>query len=94
MNDIKYIKISTKRTRNFGRQSELTEGLYFVTFVTGLIWPKTGKDNEDYDIQILCWTLFIVWAPFNIYSVLETVFETLSVLIHLRQWQMSNIIFI
>jgi hypothetical protein len=69
------------------------EGLYSVACITGLSWPKIGKDNEDYDVQILCGTLFTVWAAFKICSVLETVPETLCVLIHLRQWKMSNIIY-
>jgi hypothetical protein len=29
----------------------MMEGLYFVACLTGLSWPNTGKDDEDYDMQ-------------------------------------------
>jgi hypothetical protein len=42
-------KIPTEREKKFRKTFEKMEGFSFVTHVTGLTRPNTGKDNYDDD---------------------------------------------
>jgi hypothetical protein len=69
-------KVPTKRKKKFRKTFENMEGFSFVTPVTGLNRPNTGKEDNDFDEFYLYWVLTFpyLWLTIQFFRYCPTIF--------------------